>query len=67
MSLPPNNPLIIISEIGQVIDINNTKEINIYSEKIKNKESFIFDNNGELISDIENIFSNNNEIILITK
>ena len=67
MSLIQNNPLIIISEIGQAIDINNTKEINIYSEKIKNKESFIFDNNGELISDIENIFSNNNEIILITK
>ena len=60
MSLTPNNPLIIISEIGQALDINNNQEKNIYSEKIKNKESYMYNTNDELITDIENIFSKNN-------
>ena len=60
MSLTPNNPLIIISEIGQALDINNNQEKNIFLEKIKNKESYMYNSNGELITDIENIFSRNN-------
>ena len=55
-----NNPLIIIAEIGKVLDINNTQEKKLFSEKIKNKESFMYNNDGELITDIDNIFSDNN-------
>ena len=55
-----NNPLIIIAEIGKVLDINNTQEKKLFSEKIKKKESFMYNNNGELITDIDNIFSDNN-------
>ena len=55
-----NNPLIIIAEIGKVLDINNTQEKNLFSEKIKNKESFMYNNDGELITDIDNIFLDNN-------
>ena len=61
MSLTSNNPLIILAEIGQVLDNNNIQEKNNITEKIKNKESFMYNNDGELITDIENIFSNNNE------
>ena len=61
MSLTSNNPLIILAEIGQVLDNNNIQEKNNITEKIKNKESFMYNNDGELITDIENLFSNNNE------
>ena len=61
MSLTSSNPLIILAEIGQVLDNNNIQEKNNITEKIKNKESFMYNNDGELITDIENIFSNNNE------
>ena len=62
-----NNPLIIIAEIGKVLDINNTQEKNLFSEKIKNKESFMYNSDGELITDIDNIFWIIMEIILIRK
>ena len=61
MSLTSSNPLIILAEIGQVLDNNNIQEKNNITEKIKNKESFMYNNDGELITDIENLFSNNNE------
>ena len=59
MSLTQNNPLIILSEIGQILDIDNINEKKLISEKINNKEIYIYDNNGVLITDIENIFSKN--------
>ena len=59
MSLSTKNPLIIIAEIGKELDMDNSQEINLFSEKIKNKESYLYDNNGVLITDIESIFSKN--------
>ena len=59
MSTNQNYPLIIISEIGQALKIDNIDEKKLLSEKIKNKENYIYDNNGVLVTDIENIFSKN--------
>ena len=59
MTSNSKNPIIIIAEIGKELDLNNSQEKNYFSEKIKNKESFLYDNNGTLITDIENILSNN--------
>ena len=59
MSLSTKNSLIIIAEIGKELDMDNSQEINLFSEKIKNKESYLYDNNGVLITDIESIFSKN--------
>ena len=64
MSSILNNPLIIDSEIGQVINLDNIEDQKILSEKVQNKESYIYDNDGELITDIEKIFSKNNGNIL---
>ena len=64
MSSILNNPLIIASEIGQVINFDNIEDQKILSEKVQNKESYIYDNDGELITDIEKIFSKNNGNIL---
>ena len=59
MSTNQNYPLIIISEIGHPLKIDNIDEKKLLSEKIKNKENYIYDNNGVLVTDIENIFSKN--------
>ena len=64
MSSILNNPLIIASEIGQVINFDNIEDQKILSEKVQNKESYIYDNDGELITDIEKIFSKNNGNII---
>ena len=64
MSSILNNPLIISSEIGQVINFDNIEDQKILSEKVQNKESYIYDNDGELITDIEKIFSKNNGNII---
>ena len=64
MSSILNNPLIIDSEIGQVINLDNIEDQKILSEKVQNKESYIYDNDGELITDIEKFFSKNNGNIL---
>ena len=53
------NPIIIIAEIGKELDLNNSQEKNFFSEKIKNRESYLYDNNGTLITDIENVLSKN--------
>ena len=64
MSSTINNTLIIDSEIGQVINIDNIEEQKSLIEKIQNKDIYIFDNNGELITDIGIIFKNNNGNII---
>ena len=64
MSSILNNPLIIASEIGQVINFDNIEDQKILSEKVQNKESYIYDNDGELITDIEKIFSKNSGNII---
>ena len=65
MSTTTNIPVIFLGEIGQQLEINNNDEQKkLYTEKITNKESYLYDNNGVLINNIENIFSkeqNNDE------
>ena len=58
-----NNTLLIISEIGLELNIDNIEEEykKIFSEKVQNKESIIYNNKGDIITDINNIFFAKNE------
>ena len=53
-----NNTLLIISEIGLELNIDNIEEEykKIFSEKVQNKESIIYNNKGDIITDINDIF-----------
>ena len=53
-----NNALLIISEIGLELNIDNIEEEykKIFSEKVQNKESIIYNNKGDIITDINDIF-----------
>ena len=59
MSLNSNN-LLIIAEIGQALNNDNTLDKNTLSDKIKNQDIYVFNNNGDIITDIENLFGNSN-------
>ena len=59
MSLNSNN-LLIIAEIGQALNNDNTLDKSTLSDKIKNQDSYMFNNNGDIITDIENLFGNSN-------
>ena len=58
-----NNTLLIISEIGLELNIDNIEEEykKIFSEKVQNKESIIYNNKGDIITDINDIFFAKNE------
>ena len=58
-----NNTLLIISEIGLELNIDNIEEEykKIFSEKVQNKESIIYNNKGDLITNINDIFFAKNE------
>ena len=58
-----NNNLLIISEIGLELDINNLEEEYkiIFSEKIDNKESFLYNNNGDILNNLNEIYTTNKE------
>ena len=58
-----NNALLIISEIGLELNIDNIEEEykKIFSEKVQNKESIIYNNKGDIITDINDIFFAKNE------
>ena len=58
-----NNALLIISEIGLELNIDNIEEEykKIFSEKVQNKESIIYNNKGDLITNINDIFFAKNE------
>ena len=58
-----NNSLLIISEIGLELDINNLEEEYkiIFSEKIDNKESFLYNNNGDILNNLNEIYTTNKE------
>ena len=58
-----NNTLLIISEIGLELNIDNIEEEykKIFSEKVQNKESIIYNNKGDIITDINDIFLAKNE------
>ena len=58
-----NNSLLIISEIGLELDINNLEEEYkiIFSEKIDNKESFLYNNNGDILNNVNEIYTTNKE------
>ena len=58
-----NNNLLIISEIGLELDINNLEEEYkiIFSEKIDNKESFLYNNNGDILNNFNEIYTTNKE------
>lgn len=62
MSLNSKN-LLIIAEVGQALNNDNTLDKNTLSDKIKNQDSYMFNNNGDIITEVENLFgnSNNNE------
>jgi len=62
MSLNSKN-LLIIAEVGQALNNDNTLDKNTLSDKIKNQDSYMFNNNGDIITELENLFgnSNNNE------
>lgn len=59
MSLNSNN-LLIIAEIGQVLNNDNTQDKITLSDKIKSQDSYMFNNNGDIITDVENILGNSN-------
>ena len=54
-------PPVIQAEIGQKIDISDSKEQKLISENIKNNNYIIYNNNGETINDINKILENNNQ------
>jgi hypothetical protein len=58
-----NNTLLIISEIGLELNIDNIEEEykKIFSEKVQNKESIIYNNKGDIITNINDIFFAKNE------
>ena len=58
-----NNTLLIISEIGLELNIDNIEEEykKIFSEKVQNKESIIYNNKGDIITEINDIFFAKNE------
>ena len=58
-----NNALLIISEIGLELNIDNIEEEykKIFSEKVQNKESIIYNNKGDIITNINDIFFAKNE------
>ena len=58
-----NKSLLIISEIGLELDINNLEEEYkiIFSEKIDNKESFLYNNNGDILNNLNEIYTTNKE------
>ena len=58
-----NNTLLIISEIGLELNIENIEEEykKIFSEKVQNKESIIYNNKGDIITNINDIFFAKNE------
>jgi len=58
-----NNSLLIISEIGLELDIDSLEEEykKIFSEKLENKESILYNSNGEIIININEIFSSKNQ------
>ena len=58
-----NNALLIIPEIGLELNIDNIEEEykKIFSEKVQNKESIIYNNKGDIITDINDIFFAKNE------
>ena len=58
-----NNTLLIISEIGLELNIDNIEEEykKIFSEKVQNKESIIYNNKGDIITNINHIFFAKNE------
>ena len=58
-----NNTLLIISEIGLELNIDNIEEEykKIISEKVQNKENIIYNNKGDIITNINDIFFAKNE------
>ena len=58
-----NNALLIISEIGLELNIDSIEEDykKIISEKIINKESILYNDNGEILSNIDELFIGKNE------
>ena len=57
------NVLLIISEIGLELNIENIDEEyqKIFSEKIINKESILYNSNGDILSNLNEIFISKNE------
>ena len=58
-----NNCLLIISEIGLELEVDNIEEEykKIFSKKIENKESILFNNNGDILNNLNEIHSENKE------
>ena len=58
-----NNALLIISERGLELNIDSLEEDykKIFSEKLENKESILYNSNGEIIININEIFSSKNQ------
>ena len=58
-----NNNLLIISEIGLELNVDNIEEDykKLFSEKITNKDCILYNNTGDILSNLNEIFTTQQE------